>query len=188
MSSQKTGTVYTGIDVSRRIIAGASVNGIGYTQLCLVAGASVNGIGYNTQLCLVAGAFCEWHWLHPALPPFWSGVVAKTRAGSLELLNFRCTHLLGDGDAEAHAAVNEDAPYGDCSIERIECVNHVTKRMGTALRTLVEKQKSTKRPIGGREKPTEARVKQLTNYYGRAIKDNSGDLNTMQCGHPSSTH
>ncbi|KAL8594962.1 hypothetical protein ACOMHN_038759 [Nucella lapillus] len=34
MTSQKTGTVYTGFDVNRRIVAGASVNGIGYTQLC----------------------------------------------------------------------------------------------------------------------------------------------------------
>ncbi|KAL8574975.1 hypothetical protein ACOMHN_064506 [Nucella lapillus] len=106
---------------------------------------------------------------------------------SLELLNFRCTHLLGDGDVKAHAAVNEEAPYGDCSIERMEGVNYVTKRMGTALRTLVEKQKATKRPIGGRRKPIEARIKQLTNYYGRAIKDHSGDLNTMECGQPSST-
>ncbi|KAL8594963.1 hypothetical protein ACOMHN_038760 [Nucella lapillus] len=39
---------------------------------------------------------------------------------SLELHNSRYIHLLGDGDAKAHAAVNEDAPYGVCSIEKIE--------------------------------------------------------------------
>ncbi|XP_076451528.1 uncharacterized protein LOC143287427 [Babylonia areolata] len=100
---------------------------------------------------------------------------------SVELHNFRYKHLLGDGDAKAHAAVNESAPYGDgFLVEKIECVNHVTKRMGTALRNLVEKQKAIKQPIGGRGKLTEKRIKQLTNYYGRAIKDHAGDLSKME--------
>ncbi|XP_076449178.1 uncharacterized protein LOC143285666 [Babylonia areolata] len=81
---------------------------------------------------------------------------------SVELHNFRYKHLLGDGDAKAHNAVNESAPYGDGSnVEKIECVNHVTKRMGTALQNLVEKQKAIKQPTGGRGKMTEN--KQLTN-------------------------
>ncbi|XP_076447559.1 uncharacterized protein LOC143284609 [Babylonia areolata] len=102
---------------------------------------------------------------------------------SVGLHNFRYKHLLGlgGGDGKAYAAVNESAPYGDSfEVEKIECVNHVTKRMGTALRNLVEKQKAIEQPIGGRGKLTEKRIKQLTNYYGRAIRDNPGDLNKME--------
>ncbi|KAK7490702.1 hypothetical protein BaRGS_00018119 [Batillaria attramentaria] len=44
--------------------------------------------------------------------------------------------------------------------------------METALRTLVEKRKAQKLPTGGGGKLTEQRIKQLTNYYGRVIKDN----------------
>lgn len=71
-------------------------------------------------------------------------------------------------------------PYEGHSIEKIERVNHMTKRMGTDLRTLVEKQKAQKAPISGRGKLTENRIKLLTSYYGKAIKANSGDLEGMQ--------
>ena len=100
---------------------------------------------------------------------------------SMDLHNLRYKYMLTDGDAKAYSAVCDDAPYGeDFVIEKLDCVNHVTKRMGTALRNLVEKQKSMKQPIGGRGKLTEERIKQLTNYYGRAIKDNKGDLHKME--------
>ena len=35
-------------------------------------------------------------------------------------------------------------------------------------------------PIGGKGKLTDLRIKKLTNYYGRAIKDSRGDLTAMQ--------
>lgn len=65
-------------------------------------------------------------------------------------------------------------------VEKIERVNHVTKRMGTALRWLVEKEEAVKDPTGGRGKLTDERIKKLTNSYGRAIKDNSGDVQAME--------
>ena len=37
-----------------------------------------------------------------------------------------------------------------CRRKQIECVNHVTRRMGASLRTLVEKRKAQQLPIGGR--------------------------------------
>ena len=65
------------------------------------------------------------------------------RGRSLQLHNFQYMEMLGDGDGKAHGKVNGLHPYGpEASIKKIECVNHVTKRMGTALRTLVEKRKS----------------------------------------------
>nr|KAG5694518.1 hypothetical protein BaRGS_030393 [Batillaria attramentaria] len=92
---------------------------------------------------------------------------------------FRYTEMLGDGDTKTHAKLLEEDVYNGRPIEKIECVNHVTKRLGTALRTLVEKRKAQGQPIGGRGKLTAERIKKLTNYYGRAIKDNKGNLDAM---------
>ena len=47
--------------------------------------------------------------------------------------------------------------------------------MGTALRNLVAEAKAQKKPIGGRGKLTKDMTAKIQNYYGRAIKDNSGD-------------
>ena len=96
------------------------------------------------------------------------------------LHNFRYMEMLGDGDGKAHTKINEAKVYGEgVQVKKIDCVNHVTKRMGTALRTLVEKRKAQKAPIGGRGNLTDARITKLTNYYGRAIKDHPGDLEGM---------
>ena len=52
---------------------------------------------------------------------------------SLQLHNFQYMEMLGDGDGKAHGKVNGLHPYRpEVSIKKIECVNHVTKRMGTA--------------------------------------------------------
>ncbi|XP_076470600.1 uncharacterized protein LOC143300657 [Babylonia areolata] len=99
---------------------------------------------------------------------------------SVELHGFRYTEMLGDGDAKTYKCLTEADPYDGYPIEKIDCVNHVVKRMGTALRNLVQKRKAQIQSIGGRGKLTDVRIKQLTNYYGRAIKDNAGDLEAMQ--------
>ena len=88
--------------------------------------------------------------------------------------------MLGDGDAKSHAKLLEDDPYNGTLVTNMECVNHVTKRMGTALRTLVEKRKAQKLSIGGTGKLTDDRIKLLTSYYGKAIKTNVGDLKAME--------
>lgn len=97
---------------------------------------------------------------------------------SVEKWKLRYTQMLGDGDAKTHAALLQDDPYG-VPIQKLECVNHVTKRMGTALRNIVQTRKAQQAPIGGRGKLTDDRIKKLTSYYGKAIKDNRGDLEKM---------
>ena len=48
-------------------------------------------------------------------------------------LNYRT--MLSDGDSVAFAAVTELQPCGATRpVKKVECVNHVHKRMGTALR------------------------------------------------------
>ena len=56
---------------------------------------------------------------------------------SLPYLNLQYVGYIGDGDTKAHQSVVESAPYDNCPIEKLKCVGHVQKRMGTRLRSLV---------------------------------------------------
>jgi len=58
------------------------------------------------------------------------------------------------------------------NIVKKECVGHVQKRVGTALRKL----KKQKKGLAGRGKLTDAMIDRLQNYYGIAIRSNVGDL------------
>ncbi|GFV40183.1 uncharacterized protein TNCV_4462351 [Trichonephila clavipes] len=56
---------------------------------------------------------------------------------SQSLYNVRYTKYLGDGDSKAFTSIVENKVYGDhCSVEKLECIGHVMKRMGTRLRRL----------------------------------------------------
>ena len=56
---------------------------------------------------------------------------------SVEKLGVRYTTMVADGDSKAYDTVNEKLPYGpDYPIVKEECINHVSKRRGTALRNL----------------------------------------------------
>ena len=48
--------------------------------------------------------------------------------------DIRYTQYLGDGDTSSFAKVCQLQPYGDTIIEKLECVGHVQKRVGTRLR------------------------------------------------------
>lgn len=44
---------------------------------------------------------------------------------------------LGDGDSKGFQTVIKEKPYGDSvNIEKLECIGHMQKRMGSRLRTL----------------------------------------------------
>ena len=60
------------------------------------------------------------------------------------------TTMLSDGDSKAYDAISEANVYGaDKKVEKEECLNHVSKRMGTAHRKLVEECKAQKQSISG---------------------------------------
>lgn len=52
----------------------------------------------------------------------------------IEKRGVRYKEMLGDGDSKAFLAVVENDPYEDLQVSKIECVNHVAKRMGSRLR------------------------------------------------------
>ncbi|CAN8023230.1 unnamed protein product [Ixodes persulcatus] len=65
--------------------------------------------------------------------------------------NLRYTTVLSDGDSRTFLALQEAQVYGYIAVNKEDCVNHVQKRMGTALRTLITKQKkSSSENLGGK--------------------------------------
>jgi hypothetical protein len=63
-------------------------------------------------------------------------------------------------------------------VEKLDCVGHVQKRMGKHLMKLKASNKSKLsdgKTIGGKERLTEGKIKQLQKYYGLAIRQNTSN-------------
>ena len=118
---------------------------------------------------------------------------------SIEKYKMRYTVFIGDGDTNTYDGLCQSKPYDDIKIEKIECINHVNKRMGTDLRNLVQvkvlveelmendnkkaskhKNKTKSNPtndmktvalsMGGVDGLNPRNIQALTKYYARAIK------------------
>ena len=87
---------------------------------------------------------------------------------------------MSDGDSKTYDNLVQNKVYGETEIKKEECVNHVAKRMGTALNNLVAQGKAQKDSISGKGKLTKDKIIKIQNYYGRAIKDNSSDVVMMK--------
>lgn len=90
----------------------------------------------------------------------------------------RYVHFLGDGDSKSFDAVAQSKPYGDdVTIDKLECINHVQKRMGTRLRLLRKELKNKLLPDGkklsGRGRLTSSVIDSIQDYYGKAIRASS---------------
>ncbi|KAI0234644.1 hypothetical protein LSAT2_015041 [Lamellibrachia satsuma] len=96
---------------------------------------------------------------------------------------FRYTAMVSDGDSRTFKHLTEKKVYGDdVVIVKEECINHVAKRMGTALRKLATQTKKAGVTLGGRGhgKLTLATITKLTAYYGKAIRAHPRRLDRMQ--------
>lgn len=100
--------------------------------------------------------------------------------------NVKYKYYLGDGDSKGFASVVESKPYGpNFTIEKLECVGHVQKRMGGRLRNLRKSMKGEKlwdgKKIGGKKgRLTDSAIDTLQNYYGLAIRRNKDNLDQMK--------
>ncbi|GFV48610.1 uncharacterized protein TNCV_5068951 [Trichonephila clavipes] len=79
----------------------------------------------------------------------------------------------------------KNKPYGDdYLIQKIECVGHVQKRMGTRLMKLKlvysKKELSDGKTIGGKGRLTDSLIDKLAHYYGNAIRCNSTSVKEMR--------
>ncbi|GFV81567.1 transposable element Tcb1 transposase [Trichonephila clavipes] len=103
---------------------------------------------------------------------------------SEKLHNLKYSNYIGNGDTKTFNALSENKPYGDDHlIQKIECVGHVQKRMGTRLRKLklvYSKKKLSDGNIGGKGRLTDSLIDKLTHYYGNAIRCNSTSVKEMR--------
>ena len=89
----------------------------------------------------------------------------------------RYTHYIGDGDSKTHSEIVKNDPYNELTVEKLECVGHVQKRVGARLRKLKNTDKaklSDGKPLGGKSCLTEKVINKLQNYFGLAIRQCSG--------------
>lgn len=84
------------------------------------------------------------------------------------------TTSLSDGDSNAYAVVSNAEVYGSTAVTKEDCMNHVAKRLGTALRKL-------KTPLPRGEKLGDKTILQLQQYYQSAITSNRGSVRGMYC-------
>lgn len=118
-------------------------------------------------------------------------------------LKFEYENLVSDGDANSYKAVlamnNGNGPYQDTKVTKLECINHVQKRLGTRLRKLREQEKVDtitktgskirRSLLGGRNKLTDTAIDKMQSFFGKHIRDNVGaDYITMKKAVMSSFH
>eukprot|EP00795_Rhopilema_esculentum_P001535 gene1535-15984_t len=109
----------------------------------------------------------------PAMEP--EGAV-RMFSRSIEKHGLHYTKFYGDGDSKSYLSVKNVYESVGKRVEKLECIGHVQKRMGTALRKL----KKEKRELGGKGKLTEKIIDKIQNYYGIAIRSNVGNLESMK--------
>ncbi|GFX32270.1 uncharacterized protein TNCV_1324711 [Trichonephila clavipes] len=100
-----------------------------------------------------------------------------------ESIGFRYTTLLSDGDYKSFLELKERNVYGsETQIKKEECINHVSKRLGTALRQTVKDWRVKGVTLGGKKRGSlkEETIKKLTRYYTNAIRKNKGDVEAMK--------
>jgi hypothetical protein len=97
---------------------------------------------------------------------------------SVDRNKLRYTEYFGDGDSKSHGVVQNVYNSGADGVPVVkkECVGHVQKRVGTALRKLRKENKG----MGGKGKLTDKMIDKLQNYYGIAIRSNPGNLDAMK--------
>ena len=95
----------------------------------------------------------------------------------------RYTQMISDGDSKTFKLISDQLPYGASNLmSKHECVGHVQKRMGTALREKAKEKFVNERGecVRMRGRLTDKTIKLLTRYYGKAIRSNTGDCEAMQ--------
>lgn len=96
---------------------------------------------------------------------------------SVEMRNVRYLNYVADGDSKTQKAIADAQPYGpEKLVKKKECVNHVSKRMGSRLRNLVKKTPNLK----GKGKLTGAQIDKLSGYYGKAIRSHPSSVEDMR--------
>lgn len=104
-----------------------------------------------------------------------------------ESYGIKTTCYLSDGDSKAFSQVAKFCEEQDWTIKKLECTNHVSKRVGSNLRKVRKDTGSTvKLPgkrtatLGGKGKLTLQAIDKIQSYYYWIIKTSNGDPKLMR--------
>ena len=104
---------------------------------------------------------------------------------STQRRGLKYTTYIGDGDCKGFKEVCAAKPYGETVVKKAECTAYVQKCLGKGLRDLKKSCKGEKLAdglrIGGPGRLTDTTIDRLQNYYGMAVRQNTGDLKKMAC-------
>ena len=105
---------------------------------------------------------------------------------SIDMHNLKYTTYVAGGDSSSFGCVSEALvkKYGsDYPIKKEDCIDHVQKRMGAALRKYKNNCKGTKlsdgKTVGGVGRLTDAVVDKIQTYYGCAIRNNKSNTKNI---------
>ncbi|GFX27821.1 uncharacterized protein TNCV_2614811 [Trichonephila clavipes] len=133
--------------------------------------------------------------LFSPVPTFFSPGVARSSslyrllfdllpgAGSSSLQKYFKDHneIYSMGTKKTFPELQRTAPY---SIEKVECVGHIQKRMGARLRKLKTMNRGKKlsdgKSISGKNRLTDKFIDTITTYYGNAIRQNNSSISDMR--------
>ena len=92
--------------------------------------------------------------------------------------------VLGDGDSSTYNNIVARQPYGEeCIPNKMECVGHVQKRVGSRLRRLKNQNKGVKladgKGLAGKGRLTDGKIDVLQNYYGLAVRENLNGVDKL---------
>ena len=103
---------------------------------------------------------------------------------SVDNYGLRYVEFLGDGDNKSYKVLVDEAVYGDVEVTKLECVGHVQKRLGSRLRSLKKRTGQARladgKGIGGRGRLTDKTIDSMQVYYGKAIRGNTHDIESME--------
>ncbi|GFT64253.1 uncharacterized protein TNCV_5134211 [Trichonephila clavipes] len=106
-----------------------------------------------------------------------NGVVCATSVENGKVIDFEALTKYCSSCKEAKV-------YGNTENEKLECVGHVQKRMGTRLRNILKTSKGIKlsdgENISGRGRLTHKEVDSIQHYYGLAIRKNLSSVEDMK--------
>ena len=100
--------------------------------------------------------------------------------------NLKYTVFVGDGDTDCFGRVHDECKrvHGDSYIvTKEECIGHVQKRLGTALRKYKSVMRGTlmadRKSAGGKGRLTDKVIDKMQNFFGQAIRNAEGDKQIM---------
>jgi len=109
---------------------------------------------------------------------------------SISKLGVKFDKYIGDGDSKAFTEVVKSQPYGShFTISKLECVNHVSKRITSRLNALCQRQTGfvweddrgkRRKGIKGKGGLTNDLISKIQTYYSKSIRSNKGNLDEMR--------